>query len=408
MKHIGCRLASMLAPALLLAALGCGEDAQSPTAPEPSTPGATPALASASTQALSFRQVSAGWAHSCGVTTDNRAYCWGSNWMGQFGDGTSMNSSTSPVAAGGGLSFLQVSAGNYYSCGVTTDYRAYCWGNNFSGQLGDGTTTNRTMPIPVAGGHRFRLVRTGVNHTCGVTLSDEAFCWGNNRYGQLGDSSEAIRRKRPVRVAGGHSFRRVVPGVLHTCGATTVGLGFCWGYGADGQIGDGKTYQRRWPRAVAGGLSFRQVLAGGYHSCGVTSDSRVYCWGHNGYGQLGDGTTTGRLKPVAVAGGLSFTAVGPGSYHTCGVTTNDRAYCWGWNGSGQLGDGTVTGRLTPVAVAGNLPIDGVSTSLNLYTGHTCGLTTDNRAYCWGDNEDGQLGDGTNDDKLTPVAVIGAM
>jgi hypothetical protein len=159
---------------------------------------------------------------------------------------------------------------------------------------------------------------------------------------------------------------------------------------------------------VAGGLSFRQVLAGGYHSCGVTSDSRVYCWGHNGYGQLGDGTTTGRLKPVAVAGGLSFTAVGPGSYHTCGVTTNDRAYCWGWNGSGQLGDGTVTGRLTPVAVAGNLPIDGVSTSLNLYTGHTCGLTTDNRAYCWGDNEDGQLGDGTNDDKLTPVAVIGAM
>jgi alpha-tubulin suppressor-like RCC1 family protein len=405
------RLAPVLALALA-AALGCRDGAESPTDPEPGA-----ALALESAQALSFRQVSAGDFHSCGVTSDNRAFCWGQNHAGQLGDGTSGNDST-PVAVAGGLRFLQVSAGVSYTCGVTTDNRAYCWGENAFGKLGNGTTTASPKPVAVAGGHRFRQVSAGSLHTCGVTTSDVAFCWGINRYGQLGDSSTFKRRLRPVQVAGGLRFRRASAGGIqdrgHSCGVTFDDRGYCWGYGGDGQLGDGKTFQRRTPRLVAGGLRFRQVLPGGAHSgafashsCGVTTDDRAYCWGSNDRGQLGDGTTTTRLKPVAVAGGLRFSGVSPGYDHTCGVTTGSAGYCWGYNYFGQLGDGSPLGdgeHLSPVAVAGGLQLRAVSTG----QAHSCGVTTDNRAYCWGADNAGQLGDGSSKTTSTPVAVVGPM
>jgi alpha-tubulin suppressor-like RCC1 family protein len=395
----GRQFAPVLALALVVA-LGCRDDTESPTGPEPG-----PALATGSAQALTFRQVSAGDFHSCGVTSDNRAFCWGQNHAGQLGDGSTDNDAT-PVAVAGELRFLQVSAGVSYTCGVTTDNRAYCWGQNAFGKLGNGTTTLSLQPVAVAGGHRFRQVSAGNLHTCGVTTSDVTFCWGNNRYGQLGDGSEFRRRVRPVQVAGGLRFRRASAGGIgehgHTCGVTFDDRGYCWGYGGDGQIGDGKTFQRRTPRAVAGGLRFRQVVAGGTHSgafashsCGVTTDDRAYCWGSNDRGQLGDGTTTTRLKPVVVAGGIRFVGVSPGYDHTCGVTTGSAAYCWGYNYSGQLGDGSPLGdgeHLSPVAVAGGLRFSAVRTGQV----HSCGVTTDDRAYCWGAGSS------------TPVAVASPM
>src|SRR5207247_1798389 len=133
-------------PAIVVAALGCRENAESPTAPEAGpTLDITPALV------LSFRQVSAGGLHTCGVTTSNVAYCWGANGHGQLGDGT-ITLRSRPVAVAGGHSFRQVSTGDRHTCGLTTDNRVYCWGFNIAGQLGDGTTTDRLRPTAVAGG----------------------------------------------------------------------------------------------------------------------------------------------------------------------------------------------------------------------------------------------------------------
>jgi alpha-tubulin suppressor-like RCC1 family protein len=417
------RLVPVLAPALMVVALGCREDAESPTAPAPE-----PALDITPAHALSFRQISGGGSHTCGVTTDNRAYCWGFNRDGQLGIGTNTGPETgpygsysaTPVAVVGTLSFRQVSAGYYHTCGVTTDYRAYCWGWNVEGRLGDGSTTNRLRPTPVAGGRQFRLVDAGAFGTCGVTTDNQAYCWGWNREGQLGVGTNTGPETctipvsggtittpcstRPVAVRGGLQFRQVAAAAgTHTCGVTTDNRAYCWGANYAGQLGDSTEVVRRLePSRVAGARQFRQVDVGGGHTCGVTTGDRAFCWGGGRTGQLGNGKTYKSFWPRRVAGGLYFDRISAGQVHNCGETTDNRAYCWGNNELGGLGDGTTTTRLTPVPVAGGLTFSQVSVGAF----YTCGKTPASVAYCWGHNNTGQLGDGTTTDRLTPVAVAG--
>jgi alpha-tubulin suppressor-like RCC1 family protein len=382
----------------LVAILGCSEDAESPTGP-----GTGPSLAATSAHALAFYQVSAGGAHTCGVTMDNRAYCWG---RGYLGDGTT-NRSTAPVAVATTLRFRQVSAARDHTCAVTTDYRVYCWGNNGDGSLGDGTRTNRLRPVPVAGGLRFRQVESGDETTCAVTYPDNrAYCWGYGAEGALGDGTQTDRLT-PAAVAGGLKFRQVSTGgghypyAGHSCGVTTSDEAFCWGQNKFGQLGIGGTTGsiEASPTRVAGAHRFRQIDAGSDYTCAVTTDDRAFCWGSGRQGQIGDGKTYLRFSPRAVAGGHAFERITTGEYHTCAETTFNRAYCWG---TGAVGDGTTTQRLTPVAVAGGLFFSQVSAG---YT-HTCGRTDTGVAYCWGSNGFGQLGDGTTTTRLRPVRVAG--
>jgi alpha-tubulin suppressor-like RCC1 family protein len=391
---------SLLTMALALAALGC-RDAESPTAPE----SAAPELATvAPPGALPFAQVSTGTYHSCGVTTGGRAYCWGGDDKGQLGDGQMpINTSrTTPVAVLGGLRFRHVSAGYEHTCGVTTEYRVYCWGLNFFGQLGRGTQGSDNFsfstPAEVVGGRRYRQVRAGYSHTCAITLEDVAFCWGENGYGQLGDGTTTWR-PRPVRVLGTMAWRQLSGGGEHTCGVTKSDQLYCWGLNDHGQLGTGRTTNSARPAPVSGGRQFHQVEAGGYHSCGVTTAYAAYCWGLNFNGALGDGTTIERHTPGAVAGLRRFDHVNAGDLHTCGVTRAGKGFCWGRNETGQLGDGSLTNRLTPVAVAGGLELQMVSSGLV----HTCAVTTDHRAWCWGSA--GPLGDGTLIRRLVPVPVV---
>jgi alpha-tubulin suppressor-like RCC1 family protein len=396
------RPASALAPVLMTAALGCGDDAQSPTGPASVTPKPEPALTTeAVVGALAFYQLSSAGFHTCGVTTDYRAYCWGS---AALGDGT-ITERLIPVAVAGGHLFRQLSTDAGTTCAVTTDYRAYCWGDNAYGALGDGTTTERLTPVAVAGGHLFRQVDVGSAHTCGVTYPDRrAYCWGFNALGELGDGT-TTKRLKPVLVAGAHQFREVSAGAYHTCGVTTADQAYCWGWNKFGQIGDGTDVGRRQrPALVAGGHAFRQLSAGSEHTCAVTTDHLAFCWGYGGIGQIGDGKTSLRFTPRAVAGGLAFDRVSAGGGQTCGETTANLAYCWGSNENGGLGDGTTTPRLTPVAVAGGLSFGQVSAG----GWHTCGKTPAGVGYCWGRNDVGQVGDGTTVERLTPVPVAGPM
>ncbi|HET9226742.1 MAG TPA: hypothetical protein VFR31_08745, partial [Thermoanaerobaculia bacterium] len=169
--------------ALLVALTGCQQDLQSPTQTEP----AETQLAAAEA-APPFRHLSAGIFHTCGVATDGKAYCWGRNPNGGLGDGT-FEDRLRPTPVLGGLTFRQVSVGDGFSCGVTTDGLAYCWGWGFDGILGNGSIQDSPVPVAVRGDRQYQGITSGGSHTCAVSTSGAAFCWGNNGFGQLGDGT---------------------------------------------------------------------------------------------------------------------------------------------------------------------------------------------------------------------------
>jgi alpha-tubulin suppressor-like RCC1 family protein len=348
---------------------------------------------------LSFYQISTGMdpRHTCAVTTTNRAYCWGTGYLG---DGpVSSDKRLTPVEVAGGLEFRAISAGYSHTCAVTTDDRAFCWGENYGGQLGDGTETRRPTPVPVATSLRFRQVTAGDMTNCGLSTEKRVYCWGSSWGGMMGTGTSTFSwNNPPMEIAGGRTYRQVSTGMNHSCALTDSYEIFCWGGNGSGQLGDGSTANRLSPVRVSGTRRFIQVSAGFYHTCAVTTANQAFCWGRDG--GIGDGTSLDRWEPTQVAGGVLFDRVTAGGAHSCGETTDNRAYCWGYNGSGALGDGTQTLRTTPVPVAGGLWFAQVSGGNSA----SCGVTSEHRGYCWGNNLDGAIGDGTTTDRWEPVPV----
>ena len=197
----------------------------------------------------------------------------------------------------------------------------------------------------------------------------------------------------------------VAAGALHTCAVTNGGGVACWGHNAHGVLGDGTTTDRLTPVAVNGLRTGVAVLAAGVqHTCALTTAGGVVCWGSASAGQLGAGPVTPPLTPVAVTGLSSgVTAIAAGAFHTCAVTSAGGVMCWGYNGQGQLGDGTTENRFTPVAVSG---LSSGVTTIAAGAYYTCALTNVGGVACWGVNAFGQLGDGTTTGRPTPVAVTG--
>lgn len=254
------------------------------------------------TGGLTFVTVTVGLNHTCGLTADSLAYCWGRNRRGQLGVGSDTTWRLTPTAVAGGLRFASLRAMSWHTCGVTTAGAAYCWGQNLYGQLGDGTQIYRYTPVAVQGGLTFAALSSasGGDHTCGVTASGgAAYCWGENSSGELGDGT-TTQRLTPVAVAGGLRFAGVSAGGGFTCGLTDAGAAYCWGDNWSGTLGDGTTKnQRLTPVQVTGGMTFTALSSAGDHTCGLAAGI-MYCWGWNGVGALGDGTTTSRPSPTPV------------------------------------------------------------------------------------------------------------
>ena len=344
-----------------------------------------------------------GSGRTCGITTGDVAYCWGENFFGGIGNGsTSDNPVPVPVAVSGGLTLASISTGDWHTCGITPGGDLYCWGGNDWGQLGRGGTGDATSPELVSGGLTFASVSTDGIYSCGVITNGAAYCWGNNDYGQVGIGTidEAILTPEPV--FGGLAFRTVRLGAEHACGITTGDSAYCWGRNDLGQLGAGNTSTSAVPVAVSGGLAFASLSVGHSHTCGITTGDVAYCWGFNGNGELGNGTTTMSAVPVAVSGGLTFASVSTGDQGSCGLTASGELYCWGTDRRGQLGNGPAGRSLTPVPVSGGLAFASVISG----GAHSCGITTGGVAYCWGWNGHGQLGDGGTTDRPSPVRVLG--
>ena len=343
--------------------------------------------------------VAAGGLHSCLLREDSRALCWGNNERGQLGDGT-FESRARPVPVTGDFSFAQIAGGGQHSCGLTPAGDILCWGNNESGQLGDGTSSVRAAPVRVNSTAQFRVVRTGQAHSCGLTRTGAVLCWGANSYGQLGDGTHATRLS-PVTVQLPGPAATLAAGWNHSCAILQDGSAYCWGRNDSGQLGDGTTSDRAAPVAVATDDRLVSIAAGNGHTCAVSTTGVGFCWGRNQYGQLGIGEFGGSYAtPRAVALGAPLATVAAGSVHSCGRARDGRIWCWGRNANGQLGDGTRQDRATPVPVRG-APL----AALQAGGAHSCGVTASGEAFCWGYNTDGQLGTGDRENSPAPARVV---
>lgn len=348
-----------------------------------------------------WAQVESGAFFTCGLDPAGAAHCWGLNTQGQLGDNSGVTKRSTPGPVAGGLTFQWLAGSGESMCALTTGSDLYCWGDNSKGQLGDGTMVDQPTPTLVAGGHLFVSVDSDQATMCGVTDAGDGYCWGDNGWGNVGDGT-FVNRNVPTLISGGHQWVDMAAGSDFSCGVTTLGDSYCWGVGS--RLGNGSTSGLfNTPQLVSGGHAFLTIDAAASHACARESVGDAYCWGSNQFGQLGDGTTSAATTPTLVQGGHTWLAVvaGHGNAHNCGLTTAGDTYCWGRNNQGQIGDGLLVDATSPQMVSGGLAFAELSPG----NWHSCGLTADGKAYCWGDNFQNQLGTGDALDSVTPVMVL---
>jgi alpha-tubulin suppressor-like RCC1 family protein len=316
---------------------------------------------------------------------------------------------------------------------VRKDGSAWCWGYDAYGQLGDGTTGDvttslRTTAVRVRRGRgdltEVKQLTAGRVHTCALRTDGSVWCWGDDEKGQLGDGTTGDAehlRKKAVRVRQGTGYLAnvvaIAAGSLHTCAVRKDGSAWCWGSGAEAELGDGASGEGHHRtkathvRHGSGNLTKASgVAAGDHHTCARRTDGTVWCWGNAEFGQLGDGTTgdpTTHLRSKAVqvrrgGGALTgVTGIGAGGTHSCARRSDGSAWCWGYAETGQLGDGTTgdpTAHVRLKAVHVIRPTSAFTGVRKLDGGglHTCALRTDKTVWCWGTNVFGELGRGSSD------------
>jgi uncharacterized delta-60 repeat protein len=331
-------------------------------------------------------QISAGMRHTVAVKTDGTLWAWGGNDSGQLGDGTTTQR-LAPVQIGSG--FAAVSAGAYHTVAVKADGTLWAWGGNDYGRLGDGTTTQRLVPVQIGSG--FAAVAAANSHSVAVKTDGTLWAWGYNGNGQLGDGT-TTQRLVPVQVGSG--FVSVDAGGSHNLAVKADGTLWAWGNNSNGQLGDGTTNQRLVPAQIGSG--FAVVAAANSHSVAVKTDGTLWAWGYNGNGRLGDGTTTQRLVPVQVGSG--FVSSDAGDSYTVAMKADGTVWAWGYNNNGQLGDGTITQRLAPVQIGSGFAKVAAGSS------HAVAVKPNGTVWAWGSNYNGQLGDGTTTWVKAPVQI----
>ncbi len=354
-------------------------------------------------------KIATGNGFSCILVGDGTVRCWGQNSLGQLGDGsqrvryqpTTVDGAPAPV--GGITNALAVVAGDSHACALLSTGKIRCWGSQSNGQLGTGAAADSAPhfdSVEVSGISTAVAVSAGRLHTCAALADGTLKCWGYNGSGQLGDGTTS-QRVLPQGVAGISGAIDVQAGNAFSCALTQGGLVKCWGDASSGQLGSGSTASLV-PRNVPGltGAVALSTASLGQFSCALMADGTLQCWGLNSTGQLGDGSVTTRTLPVGVMSLKGATAIDTGYTHTCARISDGSLKCWGNNLFGQLGDTTTTTRTLPTLVSSSANV--VQVSGGQY--HTCVVLKDGSAQCWGQNNYGQLGNETSIQATGPVAV----
>ena len=432
-------------------------------------------MTGSNTYLYGLKQISAGNYFTCAISNSGKTYCWGEANFGQLGDNQSTTNRTTPILVEDGaatgpdtdgtylINIKQIATGNYHTCALSNSGKTYCWGSSSLGALGDNqSSTDRTTPVLVQDGvatgsdtdgtylTNIKQLTAGYANTCALSNSGKTYCWGWATNGKLGDNQSTTARTTPVLVHDGAAtgsdtdgtylinIKQISTGQYRTCALSNSGKTYCWGYAANGALGDNQTTtDRTTPVLVEDGAAtgsdtdgtyltnIKQISTESNHTCALSHSGKTYCWGGAGNGQLGDNQiSTDRTTPVLVEDGaatgadtdgtylINIKQISTGSYHTCAVSNSGKTYCWGDAANGKLGDAqSTTDRTTPVLVQdgsatgpdtdGTYLINIKQMTAGWY--HTCAVSNSGKTYCWGTAQFGRLGDAqSSTDRTTPV------
>jgi len=346
--------------------------------------------------------IDAGGDHSCALLDTGGVLCWGSNADGQVGDGSPSRMTD----------VVQLSAGSFHTCAVQASGNVKCWGQDLFGALGNGLDNldDKASPVDVIDLVDAIAVTAGGAHTCALVRGGTAKCWGDDWEGQLGNGSDGeMGHESPVDVENLTNAIAITAGTNHTCAIIEGGTVRCWGLDLGGQLGNGATEGIvRSPMDVPGVDEVVALEAGAWHTCALRANGAVLCWGTDNYGQLGDGDDdeVDEPSPVAVTTVTGATSIAVGAVHTCATLSGGTVQCWGGDEYGQIGDGD-DGQANQMSAADVL---GLADAVTVTVGfdHTCALGETGVVLCWGRDVDGQVGNGGvgQVDKLAPVVVQG--
>jgi alpha-tubulin suppressor-like RCC1 family protein len=316
------------------------------------------------------------------------------------------------------VTYTKIVTGQAFGCGLTTAETVYCWGDNAYGQIGNGASPS-TLPaalvptrvlLPTSPGNGVIDIAAGGYHACAILQSNAVYCWGENNQGQLGiGTSDGNPHPTPAQIPSA-TYSQIAAGSYHTCGIEgTGGTNYldCWGDNTFGELAIGTTDGSPHPTPTNTGNIYLSgyVSAGGGHTCAIGGSGGLYCWGDNSAGAIGVGVTGGTYAtPQFITvnpTGLGTSLVSAGNNNTCAIDAQAYAYCWGDNVDGQLGNGSTAAANAPVRVPG-LQFTQISSGAL----QTCGLALGGVPYCWGNNSLGSLGNGTTGGNLpSPTAVV---
>jgi len=331
-------------------------------------------------------------------------YSWGNNATGQLGNGNTTNATTpQKVQLPSGISVTAVAAGANHSLAVGSDGKVYAWGNNTVGQLGNGTTNSTLTPVAITlpGGVSATAVSSGMEHSVALGSNGDVYDWGYNGFGQLGNGT-TTDSSAPVEVPLPGAATAIAAGAEMSEALLSNGDLYTWGEGTNGALGNGNSTNHSSPVEATVSL-VSAIAAGGQHTL-LISEGIIYAFGYNGFGQLGDGTLTNRRTRIQVTmpAGVNGVAVAAGEDHSLAIGSDNKLYAWGYNGYGQLGNGNTVDSADPTVV--DMPAGVHATSIAAGADASYAVGSDGNLYAWGYNGLGELGDGNTTNATTPQQV----
>ena len=294
-----------------------------------------------------------------------------------------------------------VSAGGYgYVVAIKTDGSLWGWGFNGTGALGDGTYVSKNAPTQIGTANNWLSISAGEAHSVAIKTDGSLWTWGENYWGELGDGTN-IDKNVPVQIGTANDWQSISAGEHHVAAIKTNGTLWTWGKNSSGQLGDGSNNDENVPTQIGTAVNWKSVSAGSEITLAIKTDGSLWAWGNNAEGELGDGTFTDKNVPTQIGTANNWRDISVGSGMCLAIKTDGNLWAWGLNFDGRLGDGTLVDKNVPVQIGT------ANNWLSISAGKSNdpkAIKTDGSLWSWGDNTYGQLGDGSNNNKITPIAL----